>query len=83
MKIERDHLNSCCSGVSPNRRRTNRLLYNRICRVGFPFPIRNISGQGETYGNDRKKGLSFRDAFTRNLGEDKTRFLFILIDTVN
>jgi hypothetical protein len=66
MKIIKDHLYLCCSGIE--------FLHIRRCKVGFPFPIRNISGQVKIYGNDREKGLSFRDAFTRTLNKLEVRF---------
>jgi hypothetical protein len=45
MKIIKEYLYPCCSGVE--------LYDNRRCKVRFPFPIRNISGQVKTYRNDR------------------------------
>jgi hypothetical protein len=43
------------------------LYDNRRCKVRFPL---------RTYGNDREKELSFRDVFSRNLNNDKSRFSF-------
>jgi hypothetical protein len=45
------------------------LYDNRRCKVRFPL---------RTYGNDRKKELSFRDVFTRNLDNDKAIFPFLV-----
>ena len=49
----------CCPGLE--------IQYTRRSKVGFLFSMRNKLGQVKTFSNERKKGLSFRDFFTRNL----------------
>jgi len=59
MKMIVEQVYLCCPGLE--------IQYTRRSKVGFLFSMRNKLGQVKTFSNERKKGLSFRDFFTRNL----------------